>query len=362
MGPNWSFDATGLLNMCNSWDHNSAPIIQRERCRYVRNLMKKGYRSSRNEQITTDWRNRRADYWKSARTKPKQTHTGTPYEPEFEGILSPNRDLYELLTRAAVDSATRRSSLASLKSTFSAVFQDSVDDNDDVQLLQSVDSSTVPSQNPIFHFTGTDAREHGENSLSRIATSIQMLQSNASDSNGQRPPKEGGVGGVHDPFEDECFIEPCELSNEQLTVVKSVLNGIDKGQTGQTLTLVHGGGGTGKSYVVQRICSEVHRRRYEVVSTCPTGAGACRLINGRTFHSALKCSKKGNRLSAQSAAFLRQLFGPNVALVIVDEISMFKAKYLVLLDERLRGLYDTNKLFGGKSILLVRCAMLTRIN
>jgi hypothetical protein len=135
-------------------------------------------------------------------------------------------------------------------------------------------------------------------------------------------------------------------------VVKKIIDGIDGGE--KTLTVPHGGGGTGKSFVVREICEQLQQRGYEVVSTYPTGAGACQLINGRTFHSTLMYIKNGNRLSAQSAAFLSKLFGPNVAFIVVDEISMLKAKFLTLLDERLRMLYRNDRPFGGKSILLVR--------
>lgn len=92
------------------------------------------------------------------------------------------------------------------------------------------------------------------------------------------------------------------------------------------------------------------------MTTCPTGAGTCQLTKGRAFHFALTCGKNNNNayLSAQAAATLRQLFGPSVGLVVDDDISTFKAKHLVLLDQRLRELYGSDLPFGGKSTLLVR--------
>jgi len=116
----------------------------------------------------------------------------------------------------------------------------------------------------------------------------------------------------------------------------------------------HGGGGTGKSFVVRRICKEIESMQFQVVPTCPTGAGACQLTGGMTFHSALKYSRGKRRLSSASAAVLRRRFGPRVVLVVVDEISMFQADQLVVLDERLRDIYGSSLPFGGKSVLLVR--------
>jgi hypothetical protein len=154
---------------------------------------------------------------------------------------------------------------------------------------------------------------------------------------------------------DQCFIAPCELSNEQYTLLSRVLVTIrENGVSGQTLILAHGGGGTGKSFVVRRICKEIESMQFQVVPTCPTGAGACQLTGGMTFHSALKYSRGKRRLSSASAAVLRRRFGPRVVLVVVDEISMFQADQLVVLDERLRDIYGSSLPFGGKSVLLVR--------
>ncbi|KAG6944431.1 hypothetical protein JG688_00017074 [Phytophthora aleatoria] len=40
-GPTCSLDADGLLSGCNNWDRSSASLIDRQCCRYIRNMMKK---------------------------------------------------------------------------------------------------------------------------------------------------------------------------------------------------------------------------------------------------------------------------------------------------------------------------------
>ncbi|OWZ12366.1 hypothetical protein PHMEG_00014489 [Phytophthora megakarya] len=36
-GPVWPFDITGLQDLCTAWDRHTAPLIDRQRCRYIRN-------------------------------------------------------------------------------------------------------------------------------------------------------------------------------------------------------------------------------------------------------------------------------------------------------------------------------------
>lgn len=152
------------------------------------------------------------------------------------------------------------------------------------------------------------------------------------------------------------MIEPCGLSIEQYTALHSILSEIGvNGVRKRSLALVHGGGGTGKSFLVRQVTKTIQSSNYEVVCTCPTGAGAYQMTNGRTFHSAFKCGGRMKyALSTKSAHALREIFKPDVVMIIIDEISMLKAEFIVLLDERLRTLYDSTLTFGGKSFLLVR--------
>jgi hypothetical protein len=50
---------------------------------------------------------------------------------------------------------------------------------------------------------------------------------------------------------------------------------------------------------------------------------------------------------------MKLIFTPSVALVVVDEVSMLRAEFLALMDERLRQVYGNNVIFGGISVLLV---------
>jgi hypothetical protein len=60
-------------------------------------------------------------------------------------------------------------------------------------------------------------------------------------------------------------------------------------------------------------------------------------------------------LSAATAIdiIFKSLGGNRLKIVIVDEVSMLSTNFIVLLDTRLRSMYDPDKLFGGISILFI---------
>ena len=90
----------------------------------------------------------------------------------------------------------------------------------------------------------------------------------------------------------------------------------------QQLVFIHAGGGTGKTYVTCKFFEKLASRGEICRCTCPTGVGASHLPQGRTFHS-------------------------------VDKVSMLSTNFIVLVDTRLRSMYDPDKLFGGISILFI---------
>jgi hypothetical protein len=61
----------------------------------------------------------------------------------------------------------------------------------------------------------------------------------------------------------------------------------------------------------------------------------------------------GKTLSAAQLIQLRNCLPMHLALVIIDEVSMLASDHLVILDARLRQLYDSLKVFGGISVLLL---------
>ena len=81
--------------------------------------------------------------------------------------------------------------------------------------------------------------------------------------------------------------------------------------------------------------------------------GALHLPQGQTFHSVFKTWTP--RLSAGTAIdeIFKSLGGNQLKMVVVDEVSMLSAQFLVLLDTRLQSMYKPDQTFGGISILLI---------
>ena len=49
---------------------------------------------------------------------------------------------------------------------------------------------------------------------------------------------------------------------------------------------------------------------------------------------------------------MKKYFTENIEIIVVDELSMLSAEFLVLMDKRLRLIYKYDQVFGGKIILL----------
>ena len=305
--------------------------------------MKKGFRNSTNEEICTDWRNRAAQFWDDDSAKPSEQYnnmTATEsIDPELHGTLD-RQNIYELLVKAFQQNTEREKDVRSIQELFwTNIPEDFTTENTTSQQINHTEAVFDVNSNPSKLETI---------SLVQISKSIRnykhMKQEAASTE------KRSMI--VHDPLASMVTELPpaTNFSNQQASVFNSILTSINNNT--QTLTIVHGGGGTGKSFLINCICAELQRRHFQVVSTCPTGAGACQLPQGRTFHSAFKINSK--QLSAAAKKYLRQLFNDRVRLVVVDEMSMLKAQFVQLLDSRLRMLYNPNKPFGDKTILMVR--------
>ncbi len=116
---------------------------------------------------------------------------------------------------------------------------------------------------------------------------------------------------------------------------------------------MHAGGGTGKTFVTCKKFQELASRGEICRCTCPTGVGASHLPQGRTFHSVFRRWMPSLSASTAIDDIFKSLGGNQLKIVVVDEVSMLNTKFLVLLDTRLRSMYNPDILFGGISILLI---------
>jgi hypothetical protein len=98
---------------------------------------------------------------------------------------------------------------------------------------------------------------------------------------------------------------------------------------------LHVGGGKGKSFVTCKIFEELARQNEICRCTCPTRVGTLHLPQGRTFHCVFKTRTPSLSAGTAIDEKFKSLGGNQLKMVVIDEVSMLSAQFLVLLDTRL---------------------------
>jgi hypothetical protein len=125
-----------------------------------------------------------------------------------------------------------------------------------------------------------------------------------------------------------------------------------------------GSAGTGKSYVLKVLRESAERyfkcrsgadfQQHWSMTLAPTGNAAF-LAGGATIHSVLHVpanqSLAYHRLDHESLNTLRTHIG-HIKLWLIDEISMVGNRLLSFIDQRLQEVNNTNRPFGGASIIV----------
>jgi hypothetical protein len=157
-----------------------------------------------------------------------------------------------------------------------------------------------------------------------------------------------------DGFTDDQWKTVFHLLSENSVNNKQFKKIVDMLDTStQKLVLLHAGGGTGKTFVTCKIFEELASQNEICHCTCPTGIGALHLPQGRTFHSVFKTWTPSLSAGTAIDEIFKSLGGNQLKMVVVDEVSMLSAQFLVLLDTRLQSMYKSDQTFGGISILLI---------
>ena len=158
----------------------------------------------------------------------------------------------------------------------------------------------------------------------------------------------------HQPLEARDSLNP-----EQRLVYDTVMGHFLTQACSQLLLHVDGGGGTGKSYLINLLSAHLQAasggRGTPVWRAAPTGV-AGNQISGTTLHSLLHLpiNKDFKPLSAIDKAQLQKKV-KDIKYLIVDEKSMLGLRQLSWIDDRLREAFPNRneELFGGLNILLV---------
>ncbi|KAM4062456.1 PIF1-like helicase [Hirsutella rhossiliensis] len=168
---------------------------------------------------------------------------------------------------------------------------------------------------------------------------------------------------AENPFHLDVDHQPLEardsLNPEQRLVYDTVMGHFLTQACSQLLLHVDGGGGTGKSYLINLLSAHLQAasggRGTPVWRAAPTGV-AGNQISGTTLHSLLHLpiNKDFKPLAAIDKAQLQKKV-KDIKYLIVDEKSMLGLRQLSWIDDRLREAFPNRneEFFGGLNILLV---------
>lgn len=183
-----------------------------------------------------------------------------------------------------------------------------------------------------------------EESLTTLLETVHLAQSTSTNPAGNLPLK------------DQAF----ELNEKQkycYNILKDILESSTSNTPKQTLLLIHGGPGTGKSVLVNYTLEKFGNAAIQCLA--PTGIAASLLLNGKTAHSFLDIPsilEKFKPLEGIRLAKLKEKL-LNILVIFIDEFSMINCILLYLFHLRLQQAKDSNLPFGGVSIILLGDAL-----
>jgi hypothetical protein len=337
-------DVNGFCDMLHSWNSRTAPFICQQRYRYISNIIGKGYRSSQNEKTVSAWRDRNSDRWSELKNVPTSGYSfGTDGEidTELKGVLSAN-EIYNITMAVTTPDIRKKIALQTMTNKYDMIFR-SADTTLKKKELNIIPSYPIHIQHQYsMHGEKLISIKEMRNLIGKLRP--EMLEVIACDDIHR-------VSGETDCDRKDMSQDTDEilkdLTTEQATVLKKII-----GTNQQQLIFMHGGGGTGKTHVTCKLVSIMESRDEFCCCVCPTGVGACYLPGGRTFHSTFKAWQSSLSASHVINDIATDLHGNKLKAVMIDEVSMFTAEFLVLLNDRLRSIYDPMKPFGGISIIL----------
>ena len=146
-----------------------------------------------------------------------------------------------------------------------------------------------------------------------------------------------------------------DLTDEQQDLAESVLRSVSAGEESTpTLHYVDAPGGSGKTYVFNKLTSHLRHHHKKVACAAWTGIATTLMIEGRTVHGLFKLpvpvlenSTCNVPPTSEHAELLRAL-----DLIIIDEASMIPTHALHAIDRCLQDITQDSRPFGGKTLLL----------
>lgn len=144
--------------------------------------------------------------------------------------------------------------------------------------------------------------------------------------------------------------------NRDQTRAFNIISGalVDDNPLAERLRMHLGGtGGTGKSRVIRSAISFLKERgqEYRYIVLAPTGTAAC-LVDGSTYHSALKINIHGRKTTLNQLTDLRDSL-KDVDIIFIDEVSMVSCYDLYRISFQLSAAFGSpTEAFGKKHVVL----------
>ena len=153
-------------------------------------------------------------------------------------------------------------------------------------------------------------------------------------------------------------VELQRLSNDQRAAFDYVINYFtNRTPNATTGLLVLGGPGTGKTYFINTLRSEVERIPGVGCTLVVASMAAAATLHGDgvTVHKAFGISSRGTHSNINTQAEkLKKLIGLDrlpLAMLVIDEVSMFKMEWLARVEKVLRILGNAEEPYGGTFVL-----------
>lgn len=137
-----------------------------------------------------------------------------------------------------------------------------------------------------------------------------------------------------------------ELNEEQKVILSQVMNGSN--------VIITGSAGTGKSFLIKHICSELDKRNKILRIVAPTGVAAVN-VGGQTIHRFLGIRPEVKTIPDYIKLCMKRSKVPwaNLDVIIIDEISMIHPTLFLLFDNIARLHKKKNQPFGGLQLILI---------
>ena len=163
----------------------------------------------------------------------------------------------------------------------------------------------------------------------------------------------------HDPSPDSLNLQQKRILDQCITYLQEKNARRTAGLKPLHL-MVHGGPGTGKSFLTSCLMQKAQSMGISVACLAYTGIAASNLPKGRTIHSFFSFSvdQKSNvwadDLSTNSLNRLRNKIDvASLGVLVIDEIFYISPEFLGQIDKRMRQIMGVDEDFGGLLVILM---------